>query len=59
MCNKVGYVSKSAALEDARAIRRNQRHFNRRTNGKGRKFNAYRCRFCEFWHLTTQKPKRK
>ena len=61
MCNKVGYSTRSAALEDARLILNQHRHF---TKGKrsvvkksAKDFNTYFCIFCGQHHLTTQKPR--
>jgi len=61
MCNKVKYADAGDAMHDARIIRADNQHRHRAQTSRkaGRRFRAYQCSYCGYWHLTTQKPRDK
>lgn len=56
ICNKVGYETKSAAVESANRLRLEMKLHRERTPGKpnNRKLRPYECNRCGRWHLTSQ-----
>jgi len=61
MCSKIPYTTKEEALKDAKILRTANKHFNKRSKVKkdGKKLRPYYCRFCNNWHLTSQKIRNK
>jgi hypothetical protein len=62
MCNKAKYPTREEAKADARLIHVQRKRFSRKTchsAKSGRKLHPYWCRYCGFWHLTSQRPRRK
>ncbi len=58
-CTKIGYPNKAAAMKDATSIRVGNKHkshkyCHRVSNGK-KSLNPYQCRFCDQWHLSSQR----
>lgn len=61
-CNKMGFDTKKAAMKEASRIKSNIK-WKARGGSKtlsmksSRKFRAYECHKCGYWHLTTTNPK--
>jgi len=56
MCQKIPYETKADAIKDAKIIRANKAVKQRR---KKKDLNAYYCRICDRWHLTSQRQIKK
>ena len=56
MCNKIGYLTKQAAVSDYHLMRKMDKKYKSRNN---QGMTPYDCGFCDYWHLTSQKKNRK
>ena len=59
MCDKMAFEDKADAVQEAtyRALKR--RGAKVRTKKHGMNLYPYNCPYCDNWHLTTQKPRKK
>lgn len=57
MCQKIVYLTKSAAAADARHIETGRNHFSKKFGSdrkRGRRLRPYNCKVCGLWHLSTR-----
>lgn len=61
-CQKIPYSTRQEALADAKFIKVQQKFKSKKYGNKkkcGMKLYAYECYFCDKWHLSTKKQRKR
>lgn len=58
-CTKKKYMTHESAVLKLREIREKRERMGRKSGKRRREMYIYKCKFCRFFHLTKQPPRRR